>query len=84
MRPHVGTLPVTRARIEGDFYPGLSRMEMSVLIDALLQAEMTLPLIDKRNLSLTPLDWIRSLQLALANRLEDLLAEDLHEREAST
>lgn len=60
---------------EPGYCPILSRTEVVAIIDALLQAEMTLPLLDERHLPLTPVQRIRSLQLTLANRLEDLLAE---------
>lgn len=68
---------------EEDFNPRLSRIEMAAVIDALLQAEITLPLIDQRNISLGRIEQIRSLQLSLANRLEDLLAENIQARLAS-
>lgn len=69
--------------VEEGFHPGLSRVEMAAVIDALLQAEITLPLVDARNLSLSRIERVRSLQLNLAHRLEDLLAEDIHVRLAS-
>ena len=65
------------------FHPGLSRVEIAAVIDALLQAEITLPLVDTRNLALSRVERVRSLQLNLAHRLEDLLAEDIHARIAS-
>ncbi|WP_146255996.1 hypothetical protein [Aestuariivirga litoralis] len=76
------SIRVTEPAEEG-FHPVLSRVEMAAVIDALLQAEITLPLVDTRNLSLSRIEWVRSLQLSLAHRLEDLLAEDIHVRLAS-
>jgi hypothetical protein len=64
------------------YRPRLTRPEMVAIIDALLQAEMTLPLLDDRHGSLIPVQRLRSLQLALADRLEDLLAEDAPVQEA--
>lgn len=69
--------------VEGSFQPDLSRVEMAAVIDALLQAEITLPLIDARNLSIPHIERIRSLQLNLAHRLEDLLAEEIQARVAT-
>lgn len=53
----------------------LTRDEIVVIIDALLQAEMTLPLLDARHEALHPVKELRALQLSLAERLEDLIAE---------
>ena len=53
----------------------LSRMDMALIIDALLQAEMTLPLIDRRYRALKAIESLRAQQLSLANRLEDLMAD---------
>ena len=52
----------------------LTRTEMALVIEALLQAEMTLPLLDRRYMTLKPVVSLRSQQLSLANRLEDVLA----------
>lgn len=57
------------------FHVKLTRTEMALIIDALLQAEMTLPLLDRRYMALKPLKQLRFQQLTLANRLEDVLAE---------
>jgi len=83
MCPVTETSKVIPGWAEEEFSPHLSRVEMAAVIDALLQAEITLPLVDKRNISLDRIERIRSLQLSLANRLEDLLAEDVHVRLAS-
>ena len=56
------------------FHVELTRMEMAVIIEALLQAEMTLPLLDRRYLALKPVESLRHQQLSLATRLEDSLA----------
>ena len=53
----------------------LSQQDVAVIIDALLQAEVTLPLIDARYRSMDKLRTIRAHQLSLANRLEDVMAD---------
>lgn len=52
----------------------LTKMDLALMIDALLQAEMTLPLIDRRHKALRAIESLRAQQLSLANRLEELLA----------
>lgn len=52
----------------------LTRTDLALIIDALLQAEMTLPLIDRRYRAMKAIESLRVHQLALANRLEDLMA----------
>lgn len=52
----------------------LTDVEMALIIDALLQAEMTLPLLDRRYMALEPIKTLRDQQLSLANRLEDIMA----------
>jgi hypothetical protein len=52
----------------------LSRADVALIIDALLQAEMTLPLIDRRYRSMKTVESLRAGQLSLANRLEDLMS----------
>jgi hypothetical protein len=49
--------------------------EVVAVIDALLQAEVTLPLVDARHRALQSIPYLRSLQLAIADRLEDLMAD---------
>lgn len=63
------------AQLDGHHFIELSRTEMAVIIGALLQAEATLPMIDARYGGLNYLGSLRTQQLALANRLEDTLAE---------
>lgn len=75
MRLHVDHPETGPDHGENGFCPSLSKTEVVAIIDALLQAEMTLPLLDERNRSLKPVQRVRSLQLSLAHRLEDLLAE---------
>jgi hypothetical protein len=53
----------------------IDRADIALIIDALLQAEMTLPLIDDRYKTMKVIDSLRERQLDLANSLEDLLAE---------
>ncbi len=53
----------------------IERADIALIIDALLQAEMTLPLIDDRYKTMKVIDSLRERQLDLANSLEDLLAE---------
>jgi len=53
----------------------IERADIALIIDALLQAEMTLPLIDDRYKTMRAIDSLRERQLDLANSLEDLLAE---------
>lgn len=52
----------------------LTEVEIALIIDALLQAEMTLPLLDRRYMALKPIEILRDQQLSLANRLEDVMA----------
>ena len=54
----------------------LSRADVALVIDALLQAEMTLPLLDPRYRSMKSVDRLRARQLALADQLEDLIADE--------
>ena len=82
MLSHVEKSNGLRDLDSASLYPRLSRTEIAVIIDALLQAEMTLPLIDERNRSLMPVQRLRALQLALADRLEDILAEAASSQEA--
>ena len=58
------------------FHVELSRSELALVIGALLQAEATLPLIDGRYASLKCLEGLRRQQLSLADRLEDIMADD--------
>jgi hypothetical protein len=53
----------------------IERADIALIIDALLQAEMTLPLIDDRYKTMKVIDSLRERQLDLANSLEDLLAD---------
>lgn len=48
--------------------------EIAAVVDALLQAEITLPLIDERHRKLKSIGHLRCLQLSLVDRLEDVLA----------
>jgi hypothetical protein len=57
----------------------IDRADIALIIDALLQAEMTLPLIDERHKTMRVIDSLRGRQLDLANSLEDLLAENSSE-----
>lgn len=75
MRIHDDHATTLRESQDG-FRPRLSKYEIVTIIDALLQAEMTLPLLDERNRSRAPVQRLQSMQLALAERLEDLLAAD--------
>ena len=65
----------------GDRYPRsvvavqLTKADIALVIDALLQAEMTLPLLDPRYKDMKPLDHLRARQLALADQLENLMAD---------
>lgn len=59
----------------------LTRTEMALIIEALLQAEMTLPLLDRRYMSLKPLEHLRFQQLTLANQLEDMMADAGRQRD---
>lgn len=52
----------------------LTQVEMAIIIDALLRAEITLPLIDRRHMGLRPVESLRHQQLSLAHRLEDVIA----------
>lgn len=54
----------------------IRRADVALIIDALLQAEMTLPLIDERYKTMKVIDSLRERQLVLANSLEDLLAQN--------
>lgn len=82
MRPDSDQTVSRHDHNEAGFHPSLSRAEVVAIIDALLQAEMTLPLLDGRNRHLPPVHRIRSLQLSLADRLEDLLASSAGNRPA--
>jgi len=82
MRPDSDQTISRHDNSEAGFHPSLSRAEVVAIIDALLQAEMTLPLLDGRNRHLPHVQRIRSLQLSLANRLEDLLADPAGSRPA--
>ena len=48
--------------------------EIAAVVDALLQAELTLPLVDERHRNLNSIGHLRCLQLSLVDRLEDVLA----------
>ena len=61
----------------------LTQIEMALIIDALLQAEMTLPLLDRRYRALKPIESLRFQQLSLANRLEDVLASINRQQDGS-
>lgn len=52
----------------------LTAPEMAAIVDALLQAERILPLIDGRHAALKSIGHLRCLQLSLADRLEELMA----------
>ena len=52
----------------------LTAPEIVAIVDALLQAERTLPLIDERHAALKSIGHLRCLQLSLADRLEDVMA----------
>ena len=54
----------------------LSQSDIALVIDALLQAEMTLPLLDPRYKDMRTVDHLRARQLALANQFEELLANE--------
>ena len=54
----------------------LSQSDIALVIDALLQAEMTLPLLDPRYREMKAVDHLRARQLALANQFEELLANE--------
>lgn len=54
----------------------LSKADIALVIDALLQAEMTLPLLDPRYREMRSVDHLRARQLALADHLEELLARN--------
>lgn len=56
------------------FEVDLTRADMALIIEALLQAEMTLPLLDQRFAALQPVESLRQQQLSLADRLEDIMA----------
>lgn len=56
-------------------FVAIDRADVALIIDALLQAEMTLPLIDCRYKTMKVIDSLRGRQLSLANSFEDLLAE---------
>lgn len=68
---------ILAALVEEHVPVDLSKAEMALIIGALLQAERTLPLIDRRYVNLKSLEGLRTQQLSLANRLEDIIA-DLH------
>jgi len=53
----------------------IDRADVDLIIDALLQAEMRLPLIDERYKTMKVIDSPPERQLVLANSLEDLLAD---------
>lgn len=57
----------------------LSKADVAVIIDALLQAEITLPLVDRRYRAMKAVDVLRKHQLTLANRLEDLMSATIAE-----
>ena len=51
----------------------LSRAEVAMIIDALLQARATLCIMDDRFVSVHIIEWMRAQQLLLADRLEDAM-----------
>lgn len=51
----------------------LSRAEVGLLIDALLQAEATLCDVDSQLASASVTNWMRAQQLSLAERLEGMM-----------
>ena len=57
----------------------LSKADVALIIDALLQAEMTLPLIDRRYRAMKAIEALRVNQLQLADRLEDLMSSPARE-----
>lgn len=61
----------------------LSKADVALIIDALLQAEMTLPLIDRRYRAMKAIEALRAKQLLLANRLEDLMSGSIGEISAA-
>ena len=65
------------------FLVELSKQELVLLIDALLSAEMTLCILDEKHGSLNASKDLRDLQVALANRIEDLLADAVPARDGS-
>lgn len=54
----------------------LDRSDIALIIDALLQAEMTLPLIDPRYRHMKAIDHLRARQLSLADQLEEMIASE--------
>lgn len=54
----------------------LREADIALVIDALLQAEMTLPLLDPRYRTMKSIDHLRARQLALADQLEGLIANE--------
>lgn len=62
------------ANAEHHYAVSLDRAEVVLIIDALLQAEMTLPMIDRRHQSFGAMEGLRQRQLSLAERLEKALA----------
>jgi hypothetical protein len=51
----------------------LTRAEVAMIIDALLQARATLCIMDDRFVSVHIIEWMRAQQLLLADRLEDAM-----------
>lgn len=69
----IATLPIEA--IDQPVVVDLTPEEVALIIDALLQAEMTLPFLDTCYRAMDPIHALRAHQLALANRLEDLMTE---------
>ena len=72
--PAHAAMATSRSSFEGRMAIELSRAEIALLIDALLQAEVTLNLLDERHAKLGFIPQLRAQQLSLADRLEDLMA----------
>jgi hypothetical protein len=62
----------------------LSRAEVAMLIDALLQARATLCAADDHFVSTPLIEWMRAQQLLLADRLEDVMSQPVASLIAST
>lgn len=63
----------------GECHIDLSRVEIAVIVDALLRAELSLSLIDNRHSSIGEVASIRAMQFDLADKLEG----HLHRSEAN-
>ncbi|MCX7350484.1 MAG: hypothetical protein NTZ54_13495 [Alphaproteobacteria bacterium] len=69
LRPHPGSTLSTTVSIN------LDRTDAALIIDALLQAEMTMPLIDARYRTMKAVESVCLRPLHLANLLEKLMPE---------